>query len=1064
MQLFLLLQLFVSSAAVPLDTTSIQVTTSVESSNSTSELPVTESSGQGTTDPVYPTTVNTQTDAPITAVVNESESPSQDQSTTTEVSPTFQTIAKLASITAVFPTKTESSPTTKDSSTAEDAATTDSSMLILPLTVPFTQKPSTTTNPQPSMGSVVYLSIAKSPSVTEHQTSAILGLKPSTSHLLPTSVKYASLTAIVSSGSSESESLSVSKPQSITQEDMTITTEFPDFTTVSKNADFDSPTIAKHPITTSFKIQPTSTVSKTTIKSTTLSLMNSATVMSSMDSKPEPSSSLEGLHVVESPSVTADQPPIVHSFSATTKSMLKVGYETISPSVSTMEPMVMVESTSTPQVPLETLQYHNMTELLTIRKISTTEFLIVATSSTASDNYPITTNHHPIFGESSAPAEYLITRVFSSATQYPTQVLTTTNFMSLDLQLTTTNEALHTSFVPTTTELSTATKSLMATNQHSPASLLSTEILIIPSQTVLEFAAVSIDPPLATMKSPLLTLSPTTVDTMISLTGYEPATKYTASTETPKKSTSRVDLLTSPHATLLPTSIKPEPQIQSMNKSFKVTVNPSELQYPTTTQLLSSMISPTPALTKTVSDTKSPSNVVLIKPRLITKSLVSSDFLVTNTMAPITIESLHIIRSSESPPFIEHPTTESLITIDQSHKALATTLSTMTPSATTIDTGPLNATVITTKVSASVSGSSRVSLFITTSLESPSTTAFETLPTALSPSTNDSIPPTTIAEKPLISITDLKFNTAESVLKSATIEISPVVTLALRETSIGSLALQTSVEAPSTSELPMGSSTAIELSPTATRQSITEPTAAVSASRNYQTITPSNSTSVPAAATLSTTTESKSLTSSTSLLPADTPLSGMLSQENTVTMEPPVGLTIIPSAVSPSDSATTSMLVMPSIATTLVQPNNDLTTPQNITVTSQRSTVVVKPSLVPTKLKNEIEFPTTTGPRITPTPLSNVRFSSTTILGELKPLTFTSLKSSTNTESLFPADTPASSTSSQANTVTAEPPVVSRRCDTGGVWQTFNESDCGVVNEQLNRLNNSFNNVSHAVL
>ena len=45
-----------------------------------------------------------------------------------------------------------------------------------------------------------------------------------------------------------------------------------------------------------------------------------------------------------------------------------------------------------------------------------------------------------------------------------------------------------------------------------------------------------------------------------------------------------------------------------------------------------------------------------------------------------------------------------------------------------------------------------------------------------------------------------------------------------------------------------------------------------------------------------------------------------------------------------------------------------------------------------------------------------------------------------------------------------EPFVVSRRCGAGGVWQTFNESDCGVVNEQLNRLNNSFNNVNHAVL
>ena len=37
---------------------------------------------------------------------------------------------------------------------------------------------------------------------------------------------------------------------------------------------------------------------------------------------------------------------------------------------------------------------------------------------------------------------------------------------------------------------------------------------------------------------------------------------------------------------------------------------------------------------------------------------------------------------------------------------------------------------------------------------------------------------------------------------------------------------------------------------------------------------------------------------------------------------------------------------------------------------------------------------------------------------------------------------------------------VRRRCGTGGVWGAFNEEACGVVNEQLNRLNDSFNNVS----
>ena len=38
--------------------------------------------------------------------------------------------------------------------------------------------------------------------------------------------------------------------------------------------------------------------------------------------------------------------------------------------------------------------------------------------------------------------------------------------------------------------------------------------------------------------------------------------------------------------------------------------------------------------------------------------------------------------------------------------------------------------------------------------------------------------------------------------------------------------------------------------------------------------------------------------------------------------------------------------------------------------------------------------------------------------------------------------------------------IISRRCGVGGVWESFNEEACGVVNEQLNRLNSSFNNVS----
>ena len=42
----------------------------------------------------------------------------------------------------------------------------------------------------------------------------------------------------------------------------------------------------------------------------------------------------------------------------------------------------------------------------------------------------------------------------------------------------------------------------------------------------------------------------------------------------------------------------------------------------------------------------------------------------------------------------------------------------------------------------------------------------------------------------------------------------------------------------------------------------------------------------------------------------------------------------------------------------------------------------------------------------------------------------------------------------------SESSIVRRQCSDGGVWQAFNESACGVVNEQLNRLNNTFNNVS----
>ena len=37
---------------------------------------------------------------------------------------------------------------------------------------------------------------------------------------------------------------------------------------------------------------------------------------------------------------------------------------------------------------------------------------------------------------------------------------------------------------------------------------------------------------------------------------------------------------------------------------------------------------------------------------------------------------------------------------------------------------------------------------------------------------------------------------------------------------------------------------------------------------------------------------------------------------------------------------------------------------------------------------------------------------------------------------------------------------VNRSCSSEGIWQLFDEEACGIVNEQLNRLNESFNNVS----
>jgi hypothetical protein len=39
--------------------------------------------------------------------------------------------------------------------------------------------------------------------------------------------------------------------------------------------------------------------------------------------------------------------------------------------------------------------------------------------------------------------------------------------------------------------------------------------------------------------------------------------------------------------------------------------------------------------------------------------------------------------------------------------------------------------------------------------------------------------------------------------------------------------------------------------------------------------------------------------------------------------------------------------------------------------------------------------------------------------------------------------------------------IVSRRCGAFGAWEAFSEEACGVVNEQLNQLMDSFNNVSY---
>ena len=668
-----------------------------------------------------------------------------------------------------------------------------------------------TTKPMPSKGSITMaaslqsLSAAESPSMIDHQAN----LKFSTasysysSPIKPTTAKHSSPSASVYSTAIEFKSTPALKPQNVTQLELMTTTEFPittHFPTTSKRlsiVDFESRTVAL-----SHKIQPTFTQAKTSIRSTTFSSMNSAGVMYPMNVKSEPSTSMEGLHVLvtESLSIPPIQSPTIRGFPTTSnpssamltsdistptvpqatthpslvtttptssyslvasKSVELSGYETITKSASTMESMFPVVSTTIPRTSLESLQHHSITKSPIPRK---TEFSPVAILSTPTNYHPTTTNYYSIFKESYATAESPITREFPSATQYPSKVLSTiANFLSPDVQLTTTTDALQVSSFPTMSELPIATKSLTTSRNYSPPPLLqskhtSTEYLITSSQAILKFPAVSSDPPSEYTQSPLPTLSPTIVKS-----------ESVTNMKIPTKSTVEAGPLTSLHTTIFPASTKTESQHQSITK-----ISPS-LHSPTAIQLSSPIISSTPATVTILSDTTSQSKM------LTTKFPTSSNFSVTNTRIfsnARTVELILVTESSNLPPTIQSPNTVLLITSDQPLNIPATTPSTITPSATLIGTTSLSALVLTTEAVPTIvmleSASTKVSLSTTTIYSFP--VSLESTPTALSvspseyPSATESLAIT--ESHPILTRMIKTFSTSESMV-DATVTALP---------------------------------------------------------------------------------------------------------------------------------------------------------------------------------------------------------------------------------------------------------------------------------------------------
>ena len=527
---------------------------------------------------------------------------------------------------------------------------------------------------------------------------------------------------------------------------------------------------------------------------------------------------------------TTLEPPTSSNSPVSTKFMELSGYGIITKSVSTMESVFPVESTTIPRISFESLQHHSITESPTPMKTSTTEFPLVAESSMPTNYHPTTTNYSPIFRESSTITESPITREFRSAIQYHSQVLSTA--MSLDLRLTATNDALHVSSFPVMSELSIATISLTTSHPYSPHSLIpsrqiSTEYLSTSSQAVPEFSNTSTGPLSQYTKSPLsaLSSSPTVAKS-------EPATRYAASTETPTKSTNKAALFTPPHATVFPTSTKTESQSQSVNESPKITVNPSQLPFQTNIHFLTPTTSPTPASAMMFSDVTPQSNVN--DPRVMTtKSPVNSKISATNARevsknrSTITVESIFINESPEPPPITELSNTVFLITSDQPYEIPITTSSTITPSATVIvGKGSFNATErITEALPTIVVGSvpTKAPSFITESLTTAASNAF---PTASSLLISGSVTLTTNIENPLMT-------SKASTAAASTNGISPVDTVAA---SKHSLTLQAITETPSLFKLSTRSSTVIELSSTTTHQGLDRPTTAITASTsmNFQ--------------------------------------------------------------------------------------------------------------------------------------------------------------------------------------------------------------------------------------